>query len=283
MALLFHDKELLELMENFHVLTGMRIVLFDENHIELISYPESAETFCACMRNHPEFYEKCCESDEKASAECRKTQSLVISRCHAGLIEATAPITENGKIIGYMMFGQITDHKGKEEFRAQMDILCKEYNADSNVSELVKKIKYRSKKQIHAASKILEACTGYIQLKEMVLLSEKRLIDRIEEYVEAHISEEITIENLCKEFKLSRTRLYDLMRQYISGGVASFVRKKRLQHAKKLILTTKKAIAEVASDCGFTDYNYFLRVFKQEFGISPKKMSKIYSDLTHTT
>ena len=278
MALLFHDKELLELMENFYVLTGMRIVLFDENHIELISYPENTETFCSCMRKNPEFNKKCCDSDESAATACRRTQKLVISRCHAGLIEATAPITENGKIIGYMMFGQITDHKGKDEFRAIMDALCKEYNADDNISELVKKIKYRSKKQIHAASKILEACTGYIQLKEMVLLSEKRLIDRIEEYIEAHISEEITIEHLCKEFSLSRTRLYDLMRQYISGGVASFIRKKRLLFAKNLILTTPKTIAEIASDCGFADYNYFLRVFKQEFGISPKKMSKLYTD-----
>ena len=31
-------------------------------------------------------------------------------------------------------------------------------------------------------------------------------------------------------------------------------------------------------DCGFADYNYFLRVFKQEFGISPKKMSMLYTD-----
>ena len=276
MSLLFHDKELIELMENFHVLTGMRIVLFDENRAELISYPLGNDTFCACMRSDINFNRKCRESDAAATEKCRNSKKLYISRCHAGLIEATAPVLENGKIIGYMMFGQITDQKNKEEFRAHMDALCNEYSKSDKAKELVKKIKYRSKKQIHAASKILEACTGYIQLKEMVHLSEKRLIDKIEEFIDAHISEEISVDRLCKEFHLSRTRLYDIMREYISGGVASFIRKKRLQRAKHLIQNTRMSISDISSACGFSEYNYFLRIFKAEFGMSPKKLRKFF-------
>ena len=41
MTLLFQDKELLELMEDCHLLTGMKIVLFDENYTELAAYPAS--------------------------------------------------------------------------------------------------------------------------------------------------------------------------------------------------------------------------------------------------
>lgn len=276
MPLLFHDKELMELMENFYVLTGMRIVLFDEKRTELISYPLGNETFCACMRGNIEFNKKCIESDASATEKCRETEKLYISRCHAGLIEATAPILENGKIIGYMMFGQITDQKNKDTFRTQMDTLCSEYNIDSGVKELIKKIKYRSKKQIRAASKILEACTDYIQMKEMVHLSEKRLVDQLEEYIEQHISENITVDTLCKEFNMSRTKLYDIMRSHISGGVATFIRKKRLLHAKHLIQTTQMSAAEISDACGFSDYNYFLRIFKSEFGMSPKNFKKVF-------
>ena len=35
MAILFYDKELNDLMENFYILTGMKIVLFDENYQEI--------------------------------------------------------------------------------------------------------------------------------------------------------------------------------------------------------------------------------------------------------
>ena len=50
MALIFRDTELLELMQDFHILTGMRLVLFDENCHELVAYPEGWDMFCACLR-----------------------------------------------------------------------------------------------------------------------------------------------------------------------------------------------------------------------------------------
>ncbi|MBO5218088.1 MAG: helix-turn-helix transcriptional regulator, partial [Clostridia bacterium] len=56
--------------------------------------------------------------------------------------------------------------------------------------------------------------------------------------------------------------------------VAAFVRRRRLEHAKKLILEGKMSIPEIADTVGFSDYNYFLRVFRQEFGISPRRFAK---------
>ena len=62
------------------------------------------------------------------------------------------------------------------------------------------------------------------------------------------------------------------MKQYTSGGIASFIKQKRLKKAKLLIKTTDMKISEISAAVGFSDYNYFLRVFKKEFGVSPKKM-----------
>lgn len=50
MALMYRDIELLELMQDFYVLTGIRIALFDANCVELASYPIGEATFCHCMR-----------------------------------------------------------------------------------------------------------------------------------------------------------------------------------------------------------------------------------------
>ena len=272
MALLFYHKELTELMENFYILTGMRIVLFDENHQELIAYPTNSDTFCNCMRKDKTFNQNCNISDRICFDECKKEQKLVIHKCHAGLTEATAPIFENDKIIGYMMFGQITNEKNKNLLQEQMKYLQQEYNITRDLNEQIRKIKYRNKKQIFAAAKILEACTSYIQLKEIVYLSQKNIVDSLEEYVDKHISEEITIEQLATEFNLSRTRLYEIMRQCGIGGIANFIKEKRLQYAKKLIQSTNMTIVQISNKAGFNDYNYFLRIFKKKFGISPKKI-----------
>ena len=273
MALLFQDTELIELMQDFNILTGMRLVLFDENYEELLSYPESWEMVCSCLRKNPAFDCKCRASDEAAFEHCRRTKALHIYKCHAGFVEATAPIIEGGRIIGYLMFGQITDNSNRAEVEAQLAALCEEYGIDAGITAQVSRIKYRDERQIRAASKIMDACTGYVRLREIVHPSGRQLIDSIGQFIDEHISEEISVARLCEEFYISRTRLYELMRRHIDGGIAAFVRRRRLERAKTLILEGKLSIPEVADSVGFSDYNYFLRVFRQEFGMSPRRLA----------
>ncbi len=275
MSLLFHDSELTELMKDFYVLTGIRIILFDDSCNELASYPPFGETLCSKLRENPEFDKKCRKCDSASFERCRRAHTFDVYKCHAGLIDATAPITEGGRIIGYMMFGQITDNKDKNAFCKEMEALCRRYGITDDLSERIQKIRFRSDRQIRAAAKILEALTVYIQLREIVSPSGKQLIDSIEHFIEEHISEEIDIPRLCDEFGISRTRLYEQTRNFVSGGLAAFIRHKRLEHAKKLLRTTDMTIPEISDAAGFSDYNYFLRVFRSEYGMSPRKMSKL--------
>ena len=43
---------------------------------------------------------------------------------------------------------------------------------------------------------------------------------------------------------------------------------------KTLLSETKLPVSEIASLCGFADYNYFSRVFKKKYGISPITIRK---------
>lgn len=274
MALLFHDEELTELMEDFYVLTGIRTALYDENCNLLISYPNGKETFCSCMRKNIEFEKKCLESDRNSFKQCMSTKKLCIYKCHAGLTEAAVPIIENDRVIGYMMFGQVTGNSNKKEIQLRLETLCREYCAPLSIYEKINKIKYRSDRQIRAAAKILDSLTEYIRLKGMVQLSKKRLIKPIEDFIDAHISEPISVERLCREFSVSRTKLYKIMGEYQAGGIASFIHRRRLEKSKLLIKNTDMSVSEIADAVGFADYNYFLRCFKREYGVSTKKYLK---------
>ena len=272
MSLYIHEAELMELMQDFYTLTGMRIILFDGQYAEILSYPPKEKTFCFCLRENPEFDRKCRASDEHSFRQCRKTNQVYIFKCHAGLNEATAPIIENGHILGYMMFGQISDNKNKEEFFDQMVALCRQYGIDRDLSHPIRKIKYRSESQLRAAARLLDAYVHYVRLKEIVRPTGQLLIDSIERFVEAHIREDLSVERITREFDISRTRLYETLRPYTKGGIAALVRHKRLEYARDLIRNTDMSIPEIADAAGFSDYNYFLRLFKQEYGISSRKL-----------
>ena len=274
MALWFHEAELLALMQDFYTVTGMRLILFDEQYEELFSYPQKEKTLCFCLRKNTEFDSKCRESDALSFERCKKTGAVHIFKCHAGLSEATAPITENGHIIGYMMFGQVTDNKNKEEFFEEMTELCRVFGVTDDLSAAIKKIKYRNDAQLRAAARILDAYVHYVQLKEIVHPSGQLLIDSIDRFLDAHMREEITVDRICEEFDISRTRLYDIIRPYTKRGIASYIKRKRLAYAKHLLTATSLSVAEVSDAAGFSDYNYFLRVFKQTYGISCGKLRK---------
>ncbi len=272
MSLFFMDQELLALMEDFYTLTGVKIVLFDGEYRELIAYPLDRKTFCMHMRENPEFNAKCCASDEQACRACHEVGELHIYRCHAGLTEAVAPITKNGSILGYMMFGQVTENGDKDSFAEEMQALCLRYGVDKDLSRSIKKIKYKNRKQIMAAARILDAFTEYILLKEMVSPPSEQLFEGVSRFVEEHLAEELTVDVLCRQFHMGRTRFYELMKQYTDGGIAAFIKQKRMEEAARLIRTTSMKISDISEAVGFSDYNYFLRVFKKEFGISSKKM-----------
>ena len=54
-------------------------------------------------------------------------------------------------------------------------------------------------------------------------------------------------------------------------GIFEFINIQRIQLAKNLIATSILKLSEVAERVGFTDYNYFARVFSATVGTSPRK------------
>lgn len=264
------------LMAYFYDVTGFGVTLFDPKHAPLLSYPPEEASFCGQMRRISAFDEACRKDAACGFAECKKCRDVVIFRCHAGLLGAIAPIGEKDNIVGYLFVCQMSDHRDKDWFYEQLQRVCAEYGAVADLQALILKIKYRTSKQLRVAQKLLELCATYIQCKELVRLRPKSLIDRIGEYVERHLQEDVTVDTLCDAFGISRTGLYNAMRQTDSGGVAAFIRQKRIDRAKQLISTRKMPLTEVAAAVGFLDYNHFSRVFKSTFGISPKKMQKHY-------
>ncbi len=60
-------------------------------------------------------------------------------------------------------------------------------------------------------------------------------------------------------------------------GIASYIKKLRLEKAKELLTQTDLTVSQVAMEAGFSDYNYFCRIFKKETGLPAGKYRTLYS------
>ena len=91
----------------------------------------------------------------------------------------------------------------------------------------------------------------------------------IREFVLAHLSDEnLSVETMAAQLKVSRTNLYTIVHREFSVTPADYILDLRLKKAETLLKQGLK-VREVAMKCGFADPKYFSKVFKKYYGILP--------------
>lgn len=265
----FNYEQLKEILVDFYNITKVRTVIYNEEFYKIVAYPEESCPFCRHMKENNIGQILCKENDKKACSICHDTDSIYIYKCHAGLVEAVAPIKLNDIILGYIMFGQVLD-SGSDNSKV-MEYASK-YITDTN--ELISsfnKIKIRNMKQIKSVAKIMEVCTGYLWIKNLISIDNGAAIYKIHGYINKNLNKDISIDLLCKEFNIRRTALYEMFNKYYGISIAKYIRKRRIEEAANYLKNTNAKINEAAAHMGFTDTNYFSKVFKAETGMTPSE------------
>lgn len=98
------------------------------------------------------------------------------------------------------------------------------------------------------------------------------LIKRINELIDQNLDNtQYSIEDLSADVGLSRVHLYRKLKKLLGVSPSRYMRDYRLSKAAKILSKEDLRIVEVADRVGFQDANYFVKCFKEKFGISPKK------------
>ena len=98
-------------------------------------------------------------------------------------------------------------------------------------------------------------------------------ITKIIHYINENLNGDVSLQTLASIFYLSKYHLLREFKKNTGYTIHRYIQQKRLIMAREL-LRDNKQVTEVCSQCGFGDYSNFIRSFKKEFGISPKKYSK---------
>lgn len=273
---LYMDREkLMTLLRHFYVLTGMRIVVFDDAFQEVACYPNHHSRYCNVLRQSAAAIEKCALCDKEACTKSKKYKELVTYRCHAGLVEAVTPICHENLVIGYIMLGQMLQTDDYDRSWQELEPYLSGF--DVPLQEL--KAAYYKKKNmppevIVSAAKIMEACSAHLYLSKMLVLRDDSLARRLDKYIGDNLKNDLSTETLCGTFGISRNRLYEMAAHCYGRGIAEHIRGLRMENARRLLADNDRKIYEVAEECGFPDYNYFTKVFKSHFGVTPREFRK---------
>ncbi len=268
----FNLTKLNSLLKDFYHMTGIRITVFDDTFHELAAYPEQIADFCQIIRSDETAAAQCHLCDKRACESAARHREPYTYKCHAGMTESIAPIILGNIVIGYLFFGHVFSYSSREEGWQQIEKCCKAYQIDMAALKLsALRQPTITQDYISSASHIMQAVAVYLCMERMVSLHQQELPVQIDMYIQEHFREKIDAMQIARHFRIGKTQLYEIAQQSYGMGIAQHIRNLRIDKAKHLLSERPDlALAEIASECGFHDYNYFITVFKRLVGVPPK-------------
>lgn len=273
--ILFNADKLLHLINALQTFTGLKTSIYDGNGKNIQVFGGHQE-FCRLINADPEGHTRCETCDARAVEQCADIQGVYRYRCHAGLCEVVVPIYESGIAIAYLAFGQFLDSTPvKQQWETAVKNLNWYEGDRSALKETFFSLRQLSEQEIDAYAEILEALALYIRQEGMIRSTEYTDIQKLEMYLDAHYMEPLSLNRLSSDLHMGTTKLCALAKK-LSGGstLTRIIAQRRVSAAKELLLKSDAPVAVVAEQVGFSDYNYFTKIFKSVTGITPSAYRK---------
>ena len=106
-------------------------------------------------------------------------------------------------------------------------------------------------------------------MKEQVIV-----VQRMQDYIEEHLEEEITMSDLAKASLFSLRHSYWLFRQYTGMTSAAYIRSLRLSKSAMRLKSGNYRVTDAALDFGFDSIDGYTRAFSREFGRNPGEYTR---------
>jgi len=100
--------------------------------------------------------------------------------------------------------------------------------------------------------------------------TDHRAVKLCMDYMQAHYSEKLTLEQLAELVHLHPNYLCKLFREYTGQTVFRYLHQLRIENAAHLLTTEGYTVSQAAEECGFESLSFFSRKFKEITGQSPQ-------------
>ncbi|RMF23984.1 MAG: helix-turn-helix domain-containing protein, partial [Bacteroidetes bacterium] len=99
---------------------------------------------------------------------------------------------------------------------------------------------------------------------------DRRFLEKIRTIILENIQDsDFSVQDLAQRAATSRSQLHRKLKALTDFSPQQFIRKIRLDKARRLLRETDLSIAHIALECGFNDASYFARIFSKEIGQTP--------------
>jgi len=103
---------------------------------------------------------------------------------------------------------------------------------------------------------------------------EPSVIELIEQYVQTHISQDLTREDIAAFLHFNPAYLSRLFKKETGLSLSDYIMDQRMKQAKRLLSESDLKVSDVAEITGYRNFSYFSKLFKKQEGFTPQEFRK---------
>lgn len=100
------------------------------------------------------------------------------------------------------------------------------------------------------------------------------VVNHVISYIAEHYNEGLTLKHVAGVYHISTSYLGQIFKKETGESFTDYANKYRIQKAKELLSNSMLKVYEIAEMVGFTDYHYFLKIFKKIAGVNPTEIRR---------
>ncbi|MDW3195504.1 MAG: AraC family transcriptional regulator [Cytophagales bacterium] len=115
------------------------------------------------------------------------------------------------------------------------------------------------------------------ELSNLVINLFKEEQTNIRQVVETHLYEELSVDELAQLSSMSLATFKRKFKEVFGSSPGKYIRDRRMEKARMLLSAQTCSISEIAYSLGYSDPNYFSKVFMAHSGYSPSNFRSYFS------
>lgn len=140
-----------------------------------------------------------------------------------------------------------------------------------NAFTIISKAQTVSEAQTYVLGRLSEAVSVISQSRKT---AENPVIKKVCNYINLHLSSDFSLEDAAKDAGISSFYLSKLFKDEMNDTFVNYVTEMKMEKAAHLLKETDMSIKEITAATGYNDQNYFSKIFKNKFELTPSEYRK---------
>ena len=120
------------------------------------------------------------------------------------------------------------------------------------------------------------ACTEHIMRRgeEEERTHTARTVRIVKDYIRGNLKNEVRLSQIAELTHLNPDYTTRIFKRETGITIREYLLRKRMERAKYMLQTTAASVSEVSMEAGYDNFSYFVRMFKERYGMTPKQFRR---------